>query len=281
MKNAFWRLIQDNYCEGDWNMATDLAMLRFCETGRTPPTLRLYGWGRPTLSIGRYQDSFSEVNLERCRDLEIPVVRRPTGGKAVLHEKELAYSVAVPANHPGLSGNIRENIKAIGLALLLGLQNLGVKNAVLNPGKKFGRDGRAGLAPACFASLNHFEILVAGKKLVGSAAKRTRGAFLQHGSILLDFNPERCNSALRFNSPQARKKSLRALKSSVTTLSETLDRQVAFEEIQKAVQEGFQQAFSGMLSPGTWLAGEEVLRDDLIPTCQVQALEKVEPPVLK
>ncbi len=82
-------------------------------------------------------------------------------------------------------------------------------------------------------------------------------------------------------SPQARKKSLRALKSSVTTLSETLDRQVAFEEIQKAVQEGFQQAFSGMLSPGTWLAGEEVLRDDLIPTCQVQALEKVEPPVLK
>ena len=91
MKNAFWRLIQDNYCEGDWNMATDLAMLRFCETGRTPPTLRLYGWERPTLSIGRYQDSCSEVNLGRCRDLEIPVVRRPTGGKAVLHEKELVF----------------------------------------------------------------------------------------------------------------------------------------------------------------------------------------------
>lgn len=260
-------------------MAADLALLRSCEEGKSPPTIRLYGWIRPALSIGRSQDPSREVDLERCRKLGIPVVRRPTGGKAILHNNEITYCVAVPAGHPGFPGSIRGNLETIGRALLPGLKNLGVQNAVLNYGDNNGEG--ANISPACFASVNRFEILADGKKLVGSAAKKTRRAFLQHGSILIDFDPETFNSALRFNGPQAREKSLRALKSSVTTLSEILGRQVAFEEIQSALREGFQQAFSGELRPGDWLAGEEDLRDELIPSCRVQALEKIEFPALK
>lgn len=275
MKYKFWRLIQDGFCDGDWNMAADLALLRLCEEGKSPPTLRLYGWKTPTLSIGHSQDPSRDVNLERCRELGIPVVRRPTGGKAVLHNNEITYSLAVPSGYPGFSRSIRGNLETLGNALLPGLKSLGVKNAILNYGRKNGAGSGGDVSPACFSSVNHFEILAGGKKLVGSAAKITRRAFLQHGSILIDFDPEIFHSALAFETPRLREKNLRALKNSVTTLNEALGKKTDFYQAGNAIREGFQTALSGELKPGAWLREEKVFIEDLIPFLRIQEFEKV------
>ncbi|HEU4641636.1 MAG TPA: hypothetical protein VFS44_04210 [Gemmatimonadaceae bacterium] len=159
-------------------MALDAALLRRAAQ-RGEAVLRIYAWSRPTLSLGRNQTARGRYDTARAAALGIDIVRRPTGGRAVLHHREVTYSVTAPADALGALG---ESYRAINRLLLDGLRRLGVD---AREAERTARAPRPGVAP-CFETPVAGEITVAGRKLVGSAQVREDCAMLQHGSILVD-----------------------------------------------------------------------------------------------
>ena len=162
-------------------MEKDLELMEEVATGECPPTLRLYRWNPPAVSLGYFQDENEVVDMKACRDAGIDVVRRPTGGRAVLHDQELTYSIIVPEVHPFINkGGVIDAYRSISRGIVTAFNLLDIV-AVLTPEEH----NRAGLAPgSCFDSSTAYEIQVDGKKVVGSAQLRRDGIVLQHGSIL-------------------------------------------------------------------------------------------------
>ncbi|MDP9178363.1 MAG: hypothetical protein M3O61_11840 [Gemmatimonadota bacterium] len=177
-RNRRWRFLVAPPRNGAENMARDVGLMRRArETGES--VFSVYGWAQPTLSFGRNQAAVGCYDLERMRSLCIDVVRRPTGGRALLHHREVTYSVTAPVD-PGIG--IRESYERINSVLLAALARLGVGASAAD---------REGPTPTlndspCFATPSRGELITDGRKLVGSAQWREAGAFLQHGSILID-----------------------------------------------------------------------------------------------
>jgi lipoate-protein ligase A len=173
--SAAWRLLLDPPGSGAWNMSVDEALL--LHVGSAAPTLRFYRWHRPTVSLGYRQKD--PAWLERARRLGLEVVRRVSGGGAVLHAGDLTYAVVAPADCADLPPDLPGSYAWIGAALLDGLRRAGL-DAVPAPGL-----AEAGRLSVCFAGSMGLEIELQGRKLVGSAQRRTREGLLQHGSIRL------------------------------------------------------------------------------------------------
>src|SRR2546428_262144 len=127
MSDAAWRLLLDPPAEGAWNVGVDGVRLDGVAAGSGPPTLRFYTWTPACLSLGNFQ-AFGVVNVEGCRGLGIDIVRRPTGGRAILHDRELTYSVALPAPLLGHDAGILPSYRRLSLALQAGLRRLGPTN---------------------------------------------------------------------------------------------------------------------------------------------------------
>ena len=176
-----WRLLLDKPASGAWNMAVDEVLLDAVTAGTAPPTLRFYAWTPPCLSLGYFQP-FDVVDVDGCWALGVDVVRRPTGGRAILHDRELTYSVVLPASVLGPDGGVLPSYYRLSLALQDGLRRLGVP-ATLAP-ESAGSSAAHG--PVCFDRPSAHEILLHGRKLVGSAQMRRGGGLLQHGSILIE-----------------------------------------------------------------------------------------------
>ena len=237
-----WRWISDGHHPAERNMAVDAALLNDCEQGRIPPTVRLYGWSEPAITLGYSQKAEEELDIKRCRELGISIVRRPTGGRALLHHRELTYAVVAPVSLAPFNRGLKATFGAVSEALLVGLQCLGIQGDI-NTSKQRIESARS---PACFASLNHCEITVDGKKLVGSAQKRTSKAFLQHGSLIMDADHDLFTSLLKFDDESERIAIHQRLVNSTTTLNQAGDRKFSFEEISAALQEGFQKTLGGV-----------------------------------
>src|SRR3984893_13338742 len=191
--DAAWRLLLDPPAAGGWNMAVDEVLLDGVAEGSAPPTLRFYEWAPPCLSLGYFQP-FEVVDVDGCRSLGVDVVRRPTGGRAILHDRELTYSVALPASELGHDGGVLPSYYRISLALQAGLPRLGAP-ATLAP-----ESAACSLAvhgPVCFDRPSAHEILLHGRKLVGSAQMRRGGGILQHGSILIEPRIDKLTACLR------------------------------------------------------------------------------------
>ena len=174
-----WRLILDPALSGAENMAVDEAILASARLGgAAEPTLRFYGWAEPTISVGYLQDAapFTRFGL--------PVVRRITGGRAVLHDMELTYSVAASSGSRVFSSGITPAYAMISRAIIAALADLGIEVS-FTPAPRAVKKYKSS---ACFHSPSRYEILAGGKKLVGSAQRRYKDAFLQHGSILYDLD---------------------------------------------------------------------------------------------
>jgi lipoate-protein ligase A len=177
-----WRLLDDLGCAhgAAEQMARDVELLDDV-AGGAPPVLRLYRWGRPALSLGRFQPH-DDVDSAACDRLGVDVVRRPTGGRAILHGRDLTYAVAMP-RPAGAAGSVAAVHDLLAGALVAGLARLGVDAAVA----RHDADGPTG--PVCFTGMQGADLRVGERKLCGSAQVRRRGrvhAVLQHGSILLD-----------------------------------------------------------------------------------------------
>ena len=180
-------LIIDAPTTGEENMARDLALLDACARGETPGAVRLYGFEPACLSLGRMQ-SLDDVDLEACARDGVDVVRRPSGGRAVLHDQEVTYAVVCRSADPIFGGRVLESCSRIHQAVAAGLATLGVATTPRAMPANLRRDARAGAAVAdCFARPAAHELLDdRGRKLVGSAQARRAGALLQHGSVLLE-----------------------------------------------------------------------------------------------
>jgi lipoate-protein ligase A len=221
-------------------MAIDEAMLRARIAGTVPATVRFYGWASPTVSLGYGQPLDGTVDRSACHRLGVGLVRRPTGGSAILHETpagELTYAVvARRGDFPG-SDDVLETYRVLGEGLREGLRRLGV-DAELVP---LARARRAGSTPTfCFARVGAYELAVDGRKLVGSAQRRQGGAFLQHGSLLLDADPERLRAVFPGLDPGA----------GLATLGAALGRVPAFDELVEALTAGLAQRLARPLPPG-------------------------------
>jgi lipoate-protein ligase A len=184
-----WRLLLTAPLPGPENMALDHALMdRARRTGES--VLRIYAWSSPTLSLGRHQGARAVYDEARLAERGIGVVRRPTGGRALLHHREVTYSVTAPLAHDEPAGTA---YRRINLLLINALERLGVP---ASPAERARHASRPSGAP-CFAEPSAGELLVAGRKLVGSAQWRQEGALLQHGSILVDDDQSRIAELMR------------------------------------------------------------------------------------
>jgi len=182
-----WRLVLDGDLPGAVNMARDVAILEAIAGGAGRPTLRLYGWSPPCLSLGRHQ-GLDAADEGFCRTHRIDIVRRPTGGRAVLHHLELTYAVVAPAGHPPLPNKLQDAYRTICGPLVRWCGEMGIK-ADLTPGEVNLRLPGPRSAVPCFEAPAGGEVVVRDRKLIGSAMRAHSGVILQHGAILLDWDP--------------------------------------------------------------------------------------------
>lgn len=225
---ATWRFLDSGAADGVTNMAVDAALLDHARaTGEC--TLRVYAWSVPTLSLGRHERArrrFDAATLERAG---VGVVRRPTGGRALLHHHEVTYSVTAPVHGTSLA----DSYHAINALLIEALARLGVS---AREAEQRGAPLRPQGAP-CFAEPNRGELMAAGGgKLVGSAQWRDGDALLQHGSILVENDQGRIGALTTVPSPPANAADPGASSSLlVATLTDILKRRVTYDEVRDAV----------------------------------------------
>lgn len=194
-EKSIWRLVISPPAAGPWNMAVDEAILESVSRGEQPSTLRLYAWDPPCLSLG-YAQPATDADLAALQSRGWDLVRRPTGGRAILHTDELTYSVSAGHSEPRLAGSVLESYRRIAAALLAALQSLDIpaqSSALAQPAT--GTDPKG---PVCFETPSNYEITSQGKKLVGSAQARRKEGVLQHGSLPLLGDLTRITQALVF-----------------------------------------------------------------------------------
>ena len=254
-----WRILPFERAAAAENMAIDEAVFRKNIRGESPPTLRFYGWRSPALSIGYFQDYRKEVDDEACRKFGVEVVRRPTGGKAVLHERELTYAVVAGADTGLFPPDILKTYLVIGRCLAEGLAGVGIRAEMKEDGRR-PPDGT--LQSACFSFPSRYELLVGDRKICGSAQMRSQGAFLQHGSLLTAFDPLRTCEILL---PHRRlEKEADRLRNAVTSVGEQAGPALDEEGLRRALREGFEQTLGIRFRDGMLTPGEQALRDELV-----------------
>lgn len=257
------RSLQDcGFRDGASNMAVDTAIMAAVAGGDQPPTLRLYGWDPFCLSLGYGQRS-RDVDFDALASRGWDLVRRPTGGKAILHGDELTYSLSLPLNHPLAGADIVESYRRISAGLLRALEILRLTADAPRQGER-GRDANPG--PVCFEMPSHYEISVGGRKLIGSAQLRRKGALLQHGTLPLDGDLARICDGLRFESEASRNLRKRNVRERALTLAEAAGKPLTWAEAASAIERGFASAFgleikSGQLTPAESNQVEQLLAE--------------------
>lgn len=248
-----WRLIIHEPGDAAFNMAADEAILAACGRDAVPPTLRLYGWDPVAVSAGYFQDVKKDIDLDYCASRGWPVVRRLTGGRAVLHSDELTYSVAAPVSSPLFPRDVAGTYRVIAGGLLAGLHRLGIPAEIIAARDKVKVTDAVKGSAACFSSISWYELAVGGKKVAGSAQRRWAAAFLQHGSLLTRQQPQEQLDALKKRDAAT----LNALTSGMTSLYEAAGREILREELIQAISDGFEEALGITLSPGALTPEEE------------------------
>jgi lipoate-protein ligase A len=266
MLNTTWRLLIDDFTDGAANMARDEAIAAVHASGVTPPTLRLYRWRPACLSLGRFQRA-AAIDRAACERAGIEVVRRPSGGRALLHDDELTYAVIARADHPLIAGgSVVDSYRRISEALLVGLRRLGAQ-AELTPARRGdnrrpttddrrvnpeagGRRSVVGgqWSAACFDAPSSYELTVGERKLVGSAQTRRDGVLLQHGAIPL--TPHASRLALLLADPPA------DLAQKMIALDQARGRATGFDELAETLIAGFTETWGVVFERGELTAEE-------------------------
>jgi lipoate-protein ligase A len=255
-----WRLINSPPAAGAWNMSVDESILESVTQGLSPTTLRLYSWQPPCLSLG-YAQPFSDVDLNNLSALGWDMVRRPTGGRAILHTDELTYSVIGLQEDPNLSGTVLESYQRLSAALLKALEMLGLP-ARADPHPSIPQNNNSP-RPICFEVPSTYEITVGGRKIIGSAQARKKGGVLQHGSLPLKGDLGRITAALALSEDERKNASLR-IHSRAATVEEMLGYAPQWEEVAIAFQRAFEWTLNLELHPSHLSAWEENRAQELL-----------------
>jgi lipoyl(octanoyl) transferase len=234
--NDIWRFIDSGPCNAAYNMALDEAIASLVRKEDMPPALRLYGWDTPSVSIGCFQ-KISDVDIRYCTEKNIPVVRRPTGGRAIFHTQEITYSFSVKTKSGLFSKGLLDSYKKISTALSLALSKTG-----FTPELKILKETARSLpsvysskSPLCFKSISYGEVSVNNNKIVGSAQKRWPDGLLQQGSIPFTIDNDETSRIFRIRSDSNIMESSKGL----TDISPDLQ----IESIKNAIRISFEEAF--------------------------------------
>jgi lipoate-protein ligase A len=248
-----WRLIISPPAHGAWNMAVDEAILEATVTRTVSPTLRFYAWHPPCLSLG-YAQPASDADLVRVSANGWDIVRRLTGGRAILHTDELTYAVIGPQEEPRLTGSVLESYQRLSLALLNGLKLLGIPaEAKSQPPLPTGRDP---IGPVCFEVPSNYEITVNGRKLIGSAQARRMKGVLQHGTLPLYGDIGRITQALAFEDDLERERSADRLHNRASTVENILGGRVEWLQAAQTFIQAFESALNIQLTRAELTSGE-------------------------
>ena len=254
-----WRLLNTPPARGAWNMAVDQAILEHIGRGEAIPTVRLYAWDPPCLSLGQAQP-FADVDIARLEERGWDVVRRPTGGRAILHTDEITYSIIAPAEEPRVAGSILESYNRLSVALLGAVKALGLPVEI----KEDTGPSRETPNPVCFEVPSAYEITVNGKKLIGSAQARRKEGVLQHGSLPLTGNLARITEALTFPDDSERTDAAARLLSRATTVQSVLGHEVLWNDAAHAFVWGFEAKLGLSFEAGELSASEKSRADELV-----------------
>ena len=245
-----WRLLVDGPAEGVWNMATDEALLQSAISGSGMPTLRLYWWDPHTLSLGANQVAEGVVDGTALEADGYGLVRRPTGGRAILHAEELTYSVIAGTPTGGtlaayrwLAEGLRSGLAEAGITVQL--------ERMKNP-----RAGGLETQQPCFTAAGRYELVSEGRKVVGSAQRRRDGWLMQHGSILL--GPEHLRLPRYLGTPDPAAETA-LLESATTDCSALLGRSITAGEMIEPFAEGFARGLGIELDAGSLSREEQEL----------------------
>ncbi|MCD6351676.1 MAG: lipoate--protein ligase family protein [Armatimonadetes bacterium] len=227
-----WRLLLDvaSPASGAWNMSVDEALLGSLRQGLAPVTLRFYRWSPPTVSLGYFQPA-EDVDLEALARLGLGLVRRPTGGRAILHDDELTYSLTIPAADVPGGRSVGRSYLAISRGLLAGLELLGLRASVGHD-----KSTRSTLSAGCFALSTRADLTAAGHKIIGSAQTRRGGVILQHGAVPITLDADKHRAVF---GPQEAE----AVLAAGGGLVDVLGYRPSWQQLVQAFVAGFRQAF--------------------------------------
>jgi lipoate-protein ligase A len=256
---AIWRLLLTPPAKGAWNMAVDEAILEAAGRGESRPTLRLYSWNPPCLSLGHAQP-VSDIDQERLRANSWESVRRITGGRAILHTDEVTYSVTGPVDEPRLMGSVLESYNRLAKALLSVVMALGVPVEVQTGTVKANGDPN----PVCFEVPSTYEITVRGKKLIGSAQARRKDGVLQHGSLPLSGDLTRICEVLHYQGELEREAARQRLLARATTVESVLGRPISWERAAQVFAQKFETRLGIMLKQEDLTNTEKIRIEELV-----------------
>lgn len=249
--SATWRLIQSGGCGAAYNMALDEAIACCVRKGVSPPALRLYTWETKSLTLGCSQ-RISDIDVKYCESKNIPVVRRPTGGRAILHDDELTYSFSMGSDRELFPKGLLGSYEKIGCAFSLALKKVGV----FAEAKKRREKGKVlSGSPLCFQSSSFAEILVNGKKILGSAQKRWVEGFLQQGAMPFSYNEDEMRRIFGIDKTEGLTRCMTGLRKEAPGVDEAA--------IRNAIAASFEEIFNVTLLPSLPLEEEIALAREL------------------
>ncbi|MFF5513857.1 biotin/lipoate A/B protein ligase family protein [Staphylococcus capitis] len=245
-----WNFINTGSQDPYYNMAMDEALLNFVSREEIDPVIRFYTWNPATLSIGYFQRLQKEIDIEKVNEKGFGLVRRQTGGRGVLHDKELTYSVIVPESHPNMPSTITEAYRVISQGLLEGFKNLGFETYFAVPRSKEEREKlKQPRSSVCFDAPSWYELVVEGRKIAGSAQTRQKGVILQHGSILQGIDIDELFDMFIFKNDRLKAKMKEAFVEKAVAINDISDTHITLSEMEKAFEEGFKTGLNIEFKP--------------------------------
>ncbi len=240
-----WAFVENTPQDAAINMALDEALLHWHQKGEIPPTLRFYRWNEPTLSIGYFQKVDGKIDLEGIKKHQCQLVRRMTGGSAVLHDDELTYSIVISERHERVASSIRQAYYDLSKGILRAYQLLGIEVDYAHEPISKNR------STICFEQPAFYELLANGKKISGNAQIRKKGILLQHGSIPISMNVEMLFDLLQFPTDQIKKRKRQGFYERATTINKELGEKQSYKVVRDAFQQGFSEILNIELEPIT------------------------------
>ncbi len=249
-----WRFIDTGPLDGPTNMAVDEALLTRFDPASSAPVLRFYGWAPPAFSLGRFQDAGNVLDIGKCRETGIPIVRRVTGGGAIYHAEELTYSLVCTSGQIPPASSVKDSFRVLTRFLIRFYEKLGLdaRYAV----DHYPAGTRLGVrTPLCFAGRETYDIVVAGRKIGGNAQRRLKNVIFQHGSIPLHNSLKTAAGYL-----QERPEGLKDGTASLADLGIT----IPVGDLKKSLAEAFAESFSCALVPGEIFTDEAGMVERLL-----------------
>lgn len=245
VEKPLWNFIDSGDCTPAFNMALDELLLIWHSEGKIPPTIRFYGWNPPSLSIGYFQKVDREINMDAVINYGLGFVRRPTGGRGVLHEDELTYSVIVKEDYPGMPTTVTEAYRFISEGILRGFQLLGLQAEFAVPRSETDKEALKNPRSAvCFDAPSWYELVVEGRKVAGSAQTRQKGVILQHGSILLDLDEDKLFSLFKYPNERVKERMQLAFKNKAVAINDISRHSITLTEAKEAFRQGFSEGLN-------------------------------------